>query len=313
MLNHTRNIALIAASLTASIALSTAFAQDPPKPAAAPATPPAAAPAAPTAPATPAADLPKGEDLIQAHFGAMGGKDAIAAIKSCRYKAELDMIMDKIQLDVASMAPNLLKLSQSASGTTVETGFDGTIGWTTNPFNGEIQLLDAQMIEGMRDGSDLQALIRGLDKSFGEFNTTGDETFEGAACWAVSMKAKTGDTSTALFNKETKLLQGIRQTQQAPQGTMTATVSLGDWTDESVGEAKIKVFKSLRIEQEGMKISGVFREFEFNKLESAFFAAPDKAKEMAKQAKPAETPATPAAPAAPPAEAPKDAPAEKKN
>ena len=326
-LNH-RLVALVASSLVASVALATVTLQDAPKTPPAPAAPAAPAPA-PAAPQTPAAaplpaNAPKGDEVVKAYIDAIGGKDAIAAITSSHYKGELDMMMGKVQIDVATMAPNKLRLVQgmsgapNAPGTSVETCSDGTIGWTTNPMTGKPELLDPEMVAAMRDGSDFQALVRTLDKSFGDFTTTSESTFEGTACWSVTMKAKTGEPSTAFFDKESKLLKGIRQEQQTPQGMATATVTFTDWTDYPVDKAKVKVFHGITIAQEGMRITGTFSDFAFNTQQASFFDAPEAVKELAKaaeaaKAKPAEAPAAPAAPAAPsaPAAPATDAPVKK--
>lgn len=254
---------------------------------------------------------------MKAYIDAIGGKDAIAAITSSRYKGVLEMMMGKMSIDVATMAPNKLHLVQTVPGMggqgemKVETGCDGTIGWNTNPMTGEAELVEPAMLEAMREGSDFQALVRSLDKSFSGFTTTGEETFDGVACWTVSMKAKTGEASTALFDKSTKLIRGIRQESHTPQGDESAAVVFADWKDYPVGTAKIKVFHGISISQSGMKVTGTFSDFAFNNVEASYFDAPAKVKDAAKAKAEAAKPATgaPAAPATPAGEAPKAAPA----
>lgn len=322
-----RVAALLATSLVASVALAVSSAQDPAKaPTSAPTPPPAATPAAPTtpaAPATPAANLPKADELVKAFVDALGGKDAVGSITSSRFKGELEMLMGKMQIDMATMQPNKLRLVQTmAAGANTpgggsETGCDGTIAWSTDLASNQTELLDKAMTNQLVEGSDFQAMVRSLDKVFSDMNTTGEETVDGTACWVVSMKSKNGGPTDSIFEKETKLLKALRMTQRSPRGLSTATVSFGNWTEHAVGDKKVKTFHSMLIEQEGMRVNGTFSDFQFNDLDASLFEAPAKVKELAKAAEeaakaapaaPLTAPVAPAAPAAPPAQKP-DAPA----
>ncbi|MDZ4754739.1 MAG: hypothetical protein SGJ11_09605, partial [Phycisphaerae bacterium] len=266
-----------------------------------PATPPVTPPA--TAPdAKPAADLPEGKALVAKHLAAMGTKEAIDSITSSHYKGSIDSMMGKIELEVAAMKPNRMLLVQSMGGMKNQTGFDGVTGWTNDPQTGEIHILSEEMIAGMDGGSDLQALVRKLDERFSGFTTTGKETVDGTEVYLVKMAEKGGDQVTGLFDATTALLKGIRTASQGPQGAMNSTILLADWMDVPVGETeKIKVFKTMIIEQGGMRMNATFTDFEFNELDEKFFAAPEAVKELARKQKDAAAPSpTDGGAAAPP-------------
>lgn len=282
-------LSLAGATATAAFALSMPQTGTSP-PATGPATAPPAAPAA-----APAADLPAATTLLEKHLAAIGGKDAVAAVKSMRFKGSLDSAMAKMEVDVATMVPNMTRIIYTSQGKHWETACDGTIGWATDPMGGKPVLLEKEIVEGMKSGVDFQGLFRSPTNLFSNLTTTGSEAIGGAECWTVSMKSKAGENVTGFFSKATGLFTAIRQTQQTPRGPATMSMRVTEWQDATFAKSAIKVAKAIEIEESGLRSTGTFSGFEVNTLDAAYFVAPQEVKDLAAAA-PASAPAAPASP-----------------
>jgi hypothetical protein len=249
---------------------------------------------APAAPAsTPAAGVqlpagaPTAETILAEYATSLGGKELIDSLKSWRYKADFDMIQGKSEMDVAMMLPDGVHIIQKMEGIPLPavTGLSGSIAWSSNPVTGEVQLLDEEMVKALVGGSDFQTLMRHLERGYRDFKTSSEETFDGTACWAVSMTSLGGDAAVAFFDKSTKLLRGILTTATSgPADGETATITLRDWTEHAVGEKKLKTFHGIVVAQGAMRVSGAFKDFEFNTLDASYFEPPAKVKELAAKA-----------------------------
>jgi hypothetical protein len=296
MLQRVRPFALVAAtSLTVvAFAMASTHAQT--------------APAAPAAPAAaPATELPAASELLAKHVTALGGKDAIASVKTLRFKGSLDSEMSAMEVDVATLAPSMIRIGYSMRGRHWETACDGTLAWATDPMGGPAVLLDDAVRDSMRSGVDFQGLFRSPDALFTDLTTNGSETIGGVECWTVSMKSKAGEPVTGFFAKSTGLFTAIRQTQMTQRGEATMAMRVTEWQALAITKAdaaagtpakSIQVAKAIEITESGLRSTGTFTNFEVNTLDAAFFAAPQAVKDLAAAAPKA--PAAPATPAAAP-------------
>jgi len=246
------------------------------------------------------ADMPEAKALVAKHVEALGGRAKLDAITSSRYKASLASPMGPVSLEFAAKKPGMLKIKQSMPGAMDnEMASDGKLAWTCDLATKECQLVDDAMKAQMTDGADLQGLIRALDTRFAKLTTVGKKDFNGASCWVVKMQDSSGPEMTGYFDEKTGLIAGIEQSGQSPQGEMTQVTRVSDWADID----GIKVCKVMTTDVMGMSMKMEFSDFEFNKLEDAFFAAPEQVKALA--AKPTTAPAAEAPkPAAPATDAP---------
>ncbi|MBL9148405.1 MAG: hypothetical protein JNM94_06900 [Phycisphaerae bacterium] len=250
---------------------------------------------APPAPATTSADtagLPDAKTILAKHIGSLGGREKLDAITSASYTGVASTPNGDITLAFATKKPGKLWMRQQiASIGEMVTACDGEEAWAKSVGDGSYVLLDPALREQFRNGADLQALVRDLDRRFSTVKTVGTEKFNGTQCYAVSMREKDGPEIIGLFAIDSGLLQGFRITDTAGPNPMTQVQSFGDWTEVD----GVKVFRSLRTDINGLVVQTTFADLAFNKVEDSTFERPAKVKELIAEREKAARTATPPA------------------
>lgn len=307
---------LFIGALTATATLS---AQDKPSepPAANPATPtptPAPTPEAPagdatatSATATSAAELPSAASILERSVVAIGGAEAWSKIKSIETKGRLELPGQGIKGPVVSVMapPNKLLFTVSFEGIgDFRSGFDGTVGWSTDSISGP-RLLEGSELETLKREGDMMRYADPL-KRWDKVETVGEGEFGGFQCWKV-MATSGSSASTLWFEKTTGLQRGVETTIDTQMGQIPVSTIFREQKEFTGSFGTVKLTVRTEATQMGQPMVTTIDSVVFDAVAPEAFVLPAEIKALlepepadeGETTEPAAEPAAPAAPAAP--------------
>jgi hypothetical protein len=196
----------------------------------APASPEPAAPASPTAtPIVQPADLPSASEIFKRSLQAIGGEAAVRKHTCMRMEGTLAAAAMgmKGRMVVQALAPNLFLTSIDMDGIgSMKQGFDGTVGWTSNPMMGT-QLLEGRTLDELRRSADF---YRELDpgKVWKTATVKGVTDFGGTPCYEIAVTGDMGDGSL-FYGVADGLARGMRLEVETPMGKMPTTTRMVEY------------------------------------------------------------------------------------
>ncbi|MHC5023616.1 MAG: LolA-like protein [Planctomycetota bacterium] len=232
----------------------------------------------------PAKDLPQAASIIEKSIEAMGGRKALAEIKSRHTKVTMTTPMGEMQLETYVADKDRLLVKQSMPGMGEGAmGSDGKVAWANNPMAGGYQLLELAAVQAGSGQMDVLALVLDMEKNIGSMETVDRAEFNGRDCYKLHLVDKSGMEEHRYFDVETGLVQGVSQERETQMGPMEMVMHVGEWKE--VG--KIKVFSELTMSQMGMDLVMTLTEIQFNDVPDSVFDLPEEVKALL-----AEQPAT---------------------
>ena len=165
--------------------------------------------------------LPPGRQIVAQFVTAIGGQSAFASIKSVRARGRFEIAAQRIAGDVEILSARPAKLLNRVMVPglgRIETGYDGTIGWTVSPISGPELLVGRQLAETADD-----SLFDGPlhpPAQVKELTTLGRAEFDGRPAYKVRVVFASGNTQTEYFDIETKLQIGSESSRATPQGVI---------------------------------------------------------------------------------------------
>jgi hypothetical protein len=203
---------------------------------------------------TAAADTPTVDSILAQNLEAIGGKEALEKIHSrlVQLKIESDTIGNG-QGEVFTQAPDRLR-SHIDLGSTgiIDEGFDGTVAWAKNPWEGVRVKTGDELAKVRRDATFYRELK--LKSLYPGLAYKGAEKVDDEDAWLLESKPSASSKEQFWFSTKTGLL--IRQDSefQGPQGVVKVSTFPRDY----------KAFDGLKFPGAmKMKISAGSQEFEF--------------------------------------------------
>lgn len=222
--------------------------------------------------------LPDAKSLMDKHNAAIGGRGGLEKYGSVHMTATMNiaaMGMDA-QMEIFRAKPNKLvqKIVIGPVGEMV-TGYDGKIGWSTNPMAGAT-LMEGDMLKQIQVQADFFSNLQD-PAVYSTAQTVEIADFEGRKCYKVKV-VRDGRDGFEFFSVETGLLAGFTGTQPSQQGPVQATSVISEYMD--VGGIKFPK----RIEQRAGPTSATitFSAIEFDKVDPAVFDPPAAVKALIK-------------------------------
>lgn len=174
--------------------------------------------------------LPAASEVIARHVAAVGGKDVILKHSSVRAKGTFSMasagIEGTLEMVVAAPGRMVMRLNAPVMGD-VQTGFDGTVGWSIDPIQGPAIMTEAQ-IDDIRSEADPQAELHYADR-YDTLDVVGAVDFEGKRCFKLRLVTPKGRESFEFFDVETGLLAGREVTQAMAMGEIPVTAVVSEY------------------------------------------------------------------------------------
>src|ERR1700722_2923761 len=204
-----------------------ARAQDPAKPAAAPASTTQAGGATQAA-----AAMPTGEQVLDRYVQAIGGRAAWMKLNSRVSKGTIEIpAMNNLNgtVEIHEKAPNLMLAVINLGGAAFEQGFDGKIAWSDNPQNGLRELSGGELDDARHEANFYHALE--LRKLYTKMAVTGIERVNGHDTYAVEATRAEGAPDKMYFDMQTGLLVRSMNQRYTPDGLTEFTADVDDYTE----------------------------------------------------------------------------------
>jgi zinc protease len=180
-----------------------------------------------------AADLPKGEAVLDKYVVATGGKAAYDKIHNTTTTGTVEFkamgLKGKMTAYAAEPNKHYTEISLEGIGKLQE-GSNGEIAWATSAMQGP----------RVKDGDEkAEALLQGRFNSdaawrdlYTSAETQGVETIDGKECYKVLLTPKVGPPMTRWYDKETGLLMKLSMTSKSPMGEIQMDSAFSDYRKE---------------------------------------------------------------------------------
>jgi hypothetical protein len=232
---------------------------------------------------TPLASAQTVDEVIEKHLTAIGGRAALAKVKSRSMTGTIALSTPVGELsgpvEVTNMAPNksrtLIKLDLSAVGAgemTVDQRFDGTAGFVADSMQGNRDISGDQL-ESMKNATFPTPFLdykeRGVSVELGPKEKVGARD-----AFLLTTKSKTGPAVRQFIDAETYLPLRVETKIEVPQmGTVDQSTELSDWRDVDGVKVPFTIKSSSAAQSFTITISKV----EHNgKIDEAVFSKPVK-------------------------------------
>jgi hypothetical protein len=274
-LNFFRGRAVSVCAALAALSTLTLAAQAP-----APATTAPKPPQALPKPAEADAALPSARAILDRHVQAIGGREAILSHTSSHATGTLSVPSAGITgtLEVfAAAKPNrmLVKIALGGVGEVME-GYDGVSAWSMSPMTGAMVLQGKQLEDKKFDSEFYGELHEG--SRYQSLKTIEKTTFDGRACYKVSLVRPGGTEDFEFYDVATGLKAGSINTRETQMGSITTTSIEADYRKFG------NVLQATTLRQSAMGIQQVFTlsVVEYDKVDPAVFEPPAQIKALAK-------------------------------
>lgn len=174
--------------------------------------------------------LPSGREIVARHVEALGGAAAYARVSSLVAKGRWEVPAQGFtgSFELESARPNKMLYRVTAAGIgRIETGFDGTVGWSLNPLVGP-ELLDGKQLSETADEAWFDAPLH-LPEHVRELTTLGLAEFDGRSAYRVHVVLASGNEQTEYFDVESGLQIGTEAVRTTPQGPVPTVNLLRDY------------------------------------------------------------------------------------
>lgn len=223
--------------------------------------------------------LPAGRAIVDRFVEAIGGADTLRQYRSERAVGRFEVPGPGItgQIEVLSAAPNLMRQRLVVPGLgTVESGYDGSVGWLDDPTIGPL-VLDGRALEQMKVDADFYAALHGEDL-YRTIETVERTTFEGTDSYKLRLVTAAGDEQFEYFSVDTGLLVGGQSVRVLPMGEFPTTTVMTEYkTFGGLRLATRWVQRSMGVEQ-----TITITDVEFDGVDPEAFVLPARIKALVK-------------------------------
>jgi hypothetical protein len=170
-------------------------------------------------------------DLVAKNLAARGGSDKLAAISSIQFTGKL-IVPGNYELtyrETRARKSGAALYQSSIQGLTLVQGFDGTIGWRINPFEGrrDAERMSADDTRALADDATIDGPLLSSQALGSIVTYLGREDYEGTNAYKLRVVQPSGvqymyfldpDTYLEIKVVETRTLRGARQVTQTEFG-----------------------------------------------------------------------------------------------
>ena len=225
--------------------------------------------------------LPAASEIVAKHVAAIGGKDAIMKISSMQQKGTMEIpTMGLTATTDIVTAENRISVKQSIPGIgEILQGYDGSVGWSTNPMQGPRLLADKEL-EQIKEQSELQASMLYPADRYTTMETVALVDFNNEKAYKVRFVRKgSGRESIGYFSVASGLQIGGEATQESEMGKVQLTVSMGDYKQFG----PIKMPGKSETTMGANKIVMTTQDVTFNSVPATAFELPAQVKALVKK------------------------------
>src|SRR5262245_3277406 len=171
-----------------------------------------------------ARQAPTGKDVIARHVAAMGGEAAFKALKSIHATGTFAMpaqgISGDVQFFMARPNKQLMKTTLPSIGS-IDSGFDGKVGWSIDAVTGPTIFTGKQLLE-TQDDAWFDGPLHGPEH-VKSVEVVGNETFDQRPAVKVKVTFASGNEQMEYFDTQTGLEIGYEARRETSMGTLRVT------------------------------------------------------------------------------------------
>ena len=147
------------------------------------------------------------DDILKEHFAAIG-QDNILKVNTQKLTGK--MIQGGIEIPFIQMAkrPDKIRVEGTFQGLTFIQTFNGTEGWSLNPFAGvtDPQPMSEDDLKGMRYQADMDGMLWNWNEKGYTVTFDGKDDMEGTSCFKIKLDTKEGDSFTYYIDADSYLM-----------------------------------------------------------------------------------------------------------
>lgn len=214
------------------------------------------------------------EEIIEKSILASGGREAAMKVTSRVAKGTMEIVsMGGIATtEVYSKAPDKLMSTTNVEGYgEVKQGYDGKIGWSSEPQNGLVDMSGEQLANARREAQ-FNGDLR-WKELYKTVEVIGKAKVGERECWELKFTPTDGRPFTRFYDAETFLLTRIVSTTDSPQGPAEVSVVMSNWRDIGNGT---KAPHTVKITLPGIgDLVTTYKEYLYNvEIDDAKFSKP---------------------------------------
>ena len=149
------------------------------------------------------------DQILQKHYAAMGGADAMKALKTIVGSGKAQMMGGQLEMTISMKLkrPNMMRQDMAFQGRSLVQAYDGTTAWMINPFTGgaDAQKMGDVEAEQVADSADLDGPLVDYKAKGHTVELLGKEDIEGSPTYKVKVTRKNGRTETFWLDASTFL------------------------------------------------------------------------------------------------------------
>lgn len=170
------------------------------------------------------------DDILQKHFQTIN-QEKLTSITAIQAKGKLSQMGQQMPFKMTQQRPMNFRLDITFQGLTLTQAYDGTKGWSLNPFMGEddAQEIPAEQSKNLRVQADMDgALFNWKEKGY-TAELLPNEKVEGIECFVIFLKDSENDEYKIFIDSETSLIIKQNYKIETPEGSMTMEIYPSDY------------------------------------------------------------------------------------
>jgi len=224
--------------------------------------------------------LPSGEDIMNKHVEATGGKAAWSKLKTQVMKANLEFVGQGVKgnLTTLSTTDNNSRTVMVLEGLgEMHQGVTAGKAWSNSAMQGPRILDGAEKKQALRSAR--FNMLANCGEFYSELKTEGEEALDGRPSWRVLASLKDGDKSeTMWFDKESGLMVKTRTVIASPMGEIPVDSLVSDY--RKAGALKVPFLVEQKIGPQTIRTTVQSVEFD-TEIELTRFALPAEVQALA--------------------------------
>lgn len=219
------------------------------------------------------------DDVISSHVKALGGADKISAVKSVKMTGKFSGGGFEVPVVFVAKRPEKFRMDITFQGNSQIQAFDGTTGWSTNPFQGkkDPEKAPKELEKQMKEQADFEGpLVNYKDKGY-KAELMGKEDMEGSEVYKVKLTDKDGEVSYYYLDAATYLILKETKKRKVGEKETNAETIYGNY--QAVDGVMFPMSMELREVGQTESQKGVIEKIETNiDIEDSFFKMPESTK-----------------------------------
>lgn len=176
-------------------------------------------------------------ELVARNLAARGGAEALAAIKTLRFKGSLRFPGDFMLSYVETRGrkgpggEDAVRVDATLQGLTVVQAYDGKSGWTINPFQGrrDPETMSADEARALADSGRIDGVLLAARTTGATVTALGREDFDGTDAYKLKVTEKDGDSFVYLLDPGTFLEIAVTETRRIRGAETVTEAEFGDY------------------------------------------------------------------------------------